>query len=119
MRTRLLKFTVAAAASFMVIFGVTVPRASAAEASPDSTAATSKKAIRAENHALGRSVRHSLTKVKGLDSSHINVLARGSTVTLEGSVPDQSQIDTAQAAAAKVAGVQRVDNRLTIYEPGN
>ncbi|MDR5817259.1 MULTISPECIES: BON domain-containing protein [unclassified Caballeronia] len=119
MRTRMLNLTVAAAASFMFIFTVTLPRATAAEASPDSTAATSKKAIRAENRALGRSVRHSLTQAKGLDSSHINVLARGSTVTLEGSVPDQSQIDTAQAAAAKVAGVQRVDNRLTIYEPGN
>ncbi|AQH02527.1 transporter [Burkholderia sp. KK1] len=118
MRIRTSSFTVAAAASLMVLSAVTIPQASAADSSSDSTAA-SKKTVRTENRALSHSVRQSLTKVPGLDSSHINVLARGGTITLAGYAPDQSQIDSAQTAASKVAGVQRVDNRLTVLEPGN
>ncbi|SAL45022.1 lipoprotein [Caballeronia cordobensis] len=119
MRIRMSSITVAAAASLMFLSAVTIPRASAADSSSDSTAAGSKKTVRTENRALSHSVRQSLTKVPGLDSSHINVLARGGTITLAGYAPDQSQIDSAQTAASKVAGVQRVDNRLTVLEPGN
>ncbi|WP_250475357.1 BON domain-containing protein [Caballeronia sp. GAFFF1] len=93
--------------------------ASAENSTSVSSEGNSKAAARAENRALGHAVRRSLTKVKGLDSSRINVLAHGSTVTLAGSAPDQSQITSAAAAAAKVSGVSRVDNRLAINEPGH
>jgi osmotically-inducible protein OsmY len=92
---------------------------SAADPSSARTDSTSRKQAHANNRALSHAVRQSLTKAKELDSSHINVLARGKTVTLTGSAPDRSQIETAQTVAADVAGVGRVDNRLTVAEAGN
>ena len=90
-------------------------------ADPSSTSAdpATRKQARGNNHALEHAVRQSFSHVKGLDSSGINVIARGDTITLAGSAPDQSQIESAVAAASKVSGVSRVDNRLTIEEPGH
>ncbi|MFM0008096.1 BON domain-containing protein [Paraburkholderia dipogonis] len=118
MQTRALILTMAAVTAFTVPLAG-VRSASAADSSSVSTDASSKKQIRANNRALSHAVRQSLTKVKGLDSSRINVLTRGSTITLAGSAPDQSQIESAANAAGKVGGVSHVDNRLTVYEPGN
>jgi osmotically-inducible protein OsmY len=39
-------------------------------------------------------------------------------VTLEGTVPDSSQVDKATQVAQGVAGVSSVKNALTIKEPG-
>ena len=119
MQSRAIILTVAAATAFTATSLIGVGTAWAADSSAASAGGTSKKQMRAENRALSHAVRQSLTKVKGLNSSHINVLAHGSTVTLAGTAPDQSQIDSAQAAASKVAGVSHVNNELTVSEPGN
>lgn len=112
MQTRTFVFTMAAVTALIATSLAETQTASAADT-------VSKKEAHSNNHVLSHTVRQSLTKVKGLDSSRIHVLARGSTVTLEGTAPDQSQIDSAASAAAKVAGVSHVDNRLAINEPGN
>lgn len=89
------------------------------DTSTTSTGVLSKKAMRAQNRALERSVRHSFNKTKGLNESAINVIARGGNVTLEGTVPDENQIELAGSAASAAQGVNHVDNRITIREPGN
>jgi hyperosmotically inducible periplasmic protein len=118
MHTRASILAVATVTAFATAAFAGIQSASAADAA-SSTAAPTKKETRAHNRALSRAVRKSLTQVKGLDSSRINVIARGSSVTLAGSVPEQPQIDAAGAAAAKVSGVSHVDNRLTIAVPGH
>jgi hyperosmotically inducible protein len=91
--------------------------------SDDTSTATSgtpsKKEMRAQNRALEKSVRRSINKTKGLSGAGINIIVRGSKVTLEGSVTDQSQIELAGKAASATSGVSHVDNRVTIREPGN
>jgi hyperosmotically inducible periplasmic protein len=77
------------------------------------SAATAKKA----NRALGRKVRSALAKAQGIDVSNVVVRARGGAVTLEGSVPDQSQVDKAATVAQGVAGVSSVSNKLTVVIP--
>ncbi|MEM5325976.1 BON domain-containing protein [Paraburkholderia sp. JHI2823] len=82
------------------------------------TPAASAKSTKAENHALGKKVRAALTKTKDLHAENITVKAHGGTVSLDGTVPDASQIDLATTAAKGVAGVTSVENHLTIKEPG-
>ena len=119
MQTRPLILTLAAVTALNAALLAGARNAAAADSSSVTTEASSKKQIRADNRALSHAVRKSLTKVKGLDSSRISVLARGGIITLAGSAPDQSQIESAGTAAGSVAGVSHVDNRLTVYEPGN
>ena len=119
MQIRASILAITAATALVAASLAALPSASAADSSSAGTDAVSKKQERANNRALSHSVRQSLTHVKGLDSSHINVLARGGSITLEGSVPDPSQIDSAGGATRKVAGVSSVDNRLTVGEAGN
>lgn len=90
----------------------------------DGTAASematpNKKQMRASDRMLARAVRKSLTKVKGLDSSAITVLARDGKVTLDGTVPDESEIPSAVQAATSTQGVTTVDNRLSMREEGH
>jgi hyperosmotically inducible periplasmic protein len=83
-----------------------------------SAAAPSAKSTKAANRALQRSVRKTLSRTKGLSVDNITVRARSGAVTLEGSVPDQPQIDIATKAAQGVAGVTSVSNALTIRPIG-
>ncbi|MFM0220729.1 BON domain-containing protein [Paraburkholderia dipogonis] len=85
---------------------------------PQSTANTSKSAIRAQNRQLSKAVRHALYATKGLTSSNIAVLVKGGVVSLVGTVPDSSQIQLAGDAAKRVPQVQSVDNRLVLEEEG-
>jgi hyperosmotically inducible periplasmic protein len=78
----------------------------------------SAKAIRKANRLLSKQVHRALVKIKGLDSSAIVVIAKGSVITLGGSVPDASQIPLAVSAAQGVQGVSQVHNNLTIKQPG-
>jgi osmotically-inducible protein OsmY len=119
MQLRALILTIAAVTAFSTLSWIGMPRASAADSPAAGSGSASKKEVRAGNRALSHAVRQSLTRVKGLDSSRITVLARGTTITLQGSAPDQSQIESAAGAAAQVSGVKRVDNRLTITEAGH
>lgn len=81
-------------------------------------ASTTKKQMRADNRLLSRAVRHSLTKTKTLNASGIIVLAHDGKVTLDGSVPDASQIQLAANVASATHGVTQVDNRLIVREAG-
>ncbi|BAN27823.1 BON domain-containing protein [Caballeronia insecticola] len=119
MQIRTLILAITAATALVATSLAVMPSASAADSSSGGTDAVSKKQERANNRALSHSVRQSLTHVKGLDSSHINVLAHGGSITLKGTVPDSGQIDSAAGATRKVAGVSSVDNRLTVGEAGN
>lgn len=81
------------------------------------TPGSSAKEIRAADRALQRSVRRALARTRGLDVVNISVRARSGAVVLEGSVPEQSQIDLATHTAQGVAGVDSVKNALVIHVP--
>lgn len=75
--------------------------------------ATSAKKV---DRKLGYSVRKALSKTQGVDVSNIAVRSHGGAVTLEGTVPDQGQIDKAGEVAKGVAGVKSVSNKLTVMQ---
>jgi osmotically-inducible protein OsmY len=79
------------------------------------TQAPSKSSVRKANRALSKKVLQALTK-GGVDSSGVHVLAKGSAVTLTGSVPEAAQIDKAGEIAKQIAGVTSVKNDLTVNE---
>lgn len=88
--------------------------ASQAVASP----ASSPKAMRKANRLLAKSVRQTLVKVKGLDSTNIVVSAKNGDIVVGGSVPDERQIPLAISAAQGVAGVKSVKNAVIIKAQG-
>ncbi len=90
-------------------------KSSDAMAAPATTNAASTKSA---NRALQKSVRKALAKTKGLVTTNITVRARSGAVTLEGSVPEQPQVDLATQTAQGVAGVTSVKNALTIRAIG-
>ena len=79
--------------------------------------ASSGKQMRAADRALQKSVRRALAKTKGLDVINITIRARNGDVVLEGSVPEQSQIDLAMRVAQGVPGVNSVKSALIIRIP--
>jgi hyperosmotically inducible periplasmic protein len=89
-------------------------------AATDTTQAapSSSKATKAANRKLQRDVRRALSKTKNLSVANITVRARSGAVTLEGSVPEQPQVDLATQAAQGVPGVTSVKNALTIRAIG-
>jgi hyperosmotically inducible periplasmic protein len=92
-----------------------------AQASDTGTAtapAMSQPSSKQANRALQKKVRSALAKAKGVTAANISVRARDGAVVLEGTVPEQSQIDKATQVAQGVAGVTSVKNALTIKEPG-
>lgn len=93
-------------------------QSSDAMAASGTMAAPSAKATKAANRALQRKVRKTLSKTKGLSVTNITVRARSGAVTLEGSVPEESQSDLATQAAQGVSGVTSVKNALTIRSIG-
>ena len=86
------------------------PAATSAPANP----AMSAKEAKAANRKLQRAVIHVLGRTKGLSVSNITVRANSGAVTLEGAVPEQSQIELATRAAATVPGVTSVKSALTL-----
>lgn len=113
----LIKWTVAA----FVVLGAAAAYAQTSDtqaAAPAASAAPGAKEMRKANRLLSKQVRRVLVKVKGLDSSAITVVAKGSVVTLGGSVPDASQIPLAVSAAQGVQGVSQVHDSLIIKAPG-
>ncbi|MBB2927467.1 BON domain-containing protein [Paraburkholderia silvatlantica] len=81
------------------------------QASP--TQAQSKQA-KAANRALSHKIRSALAKDKKIDIAKITVRVRDGAVVLQGSVPEQSQIEHATEVAKGVQGVTSVKNALTI-----
>ena len=79
-----------------------------------STASSRTRETKAANRALQKSVRHALSKAKGLSIANIEVRARSGVVTLQGSVPESRQTNLATEVASGVAGVVSVKNLLTV-----
>ena len=75
-------------------------------------------AARKANHQLEMKVRKALDGAK-LDTGNVRVIARGTKVSLEGTVPDASQIPVAGTTAAGVPGVVSVSNALSVQEEGH
>lgn len=110
-----------------VVGGFVVLGTAAAYAQTSDTASTesaalssapSAKETRKANRLLAKQVRRALVRVKDLDSGSVVVIAKGSVVTLGGSVPDAGQIPRAVSAAQGVTGVSEVHNSLTIKARG-
>lgn len=76
------------------------------------------KAAKSADRALAKKVRTTLSKSKDISVSNITVRAKSGAVTLQGSVPEQTQIDKATQIAQNVAGVTSVKNALTIRTVG-
>ena len=82
--------------------------------SPHMTRVAARKA----NHQLEMKVRKAMDSAK-LDTANVRVVARGNKVSLEGTVPDASQIPVAATTAAAVTGVSAVSNMLTVQQEGH
>ncbi|WP_179401995.1 BON domain-containing protein [Burkholderia guangdongensis] len=74
------------------------------------------KAARKANRKLGYAVRKAISKQSGVDVSNLVVRSKGGVVSLQGTMPDTSQIDKAAAAAKTVPGVTSVVNKLTVQQ---
>ena len=92
--------------------GQTAP-ASTGSANAASAGIDAKAAKRA-NRELARQVRTTIAKEKSINAANISVKAKGGAVTLYGTVPAASQIDTATAIAKTVPGVTSVKNQIVI-----
>ncbi|HEV3429105.1 MAG TPA: BON domain-containing protein [Paraburkholderia sp.] len=76
------------------------------------------KSAKAANRALSRKVRAALAKDKDISVANITVRAKDGAVILQGTVPEQGQVDHATDVAKGVAGVTSVKNALTIRPVG-
>lgn len=81
--------------------------------------AASNRNTNRSDSAIVRDVRRAFTRTTNLNSANIRVDARHGTVTLSGTVPQQSQIARAGNAARSVRGVRSVQNRLTVRRHAN
>ncbi|WP_254369036.1 BON domain-containing protein [Paraburkholderia phenazinium] len=108
-----------ALAAAAALVGTTCVNAQTSAGSADNAIQPSKKALRARNFQLEKTVRRALTHTKDLDSAGITVLAKGGVVALDGTVPDNDEIQIANDAAAGVAGVSSVKNNLIMRESGH
>jgi hyperosmotically inducible periplasmic protein len=75
-------------------------------------------AARDANRQLESTVLRTLHHTHGLNASRISVFARDGRVTLQGSVPEQSQTALALRAAQRVHGVRSVQNQLVVRPAG-
>jgi hyperosmotically inducible periplasmic protein len=90
----------------------------AADQSSQQSAKQQYKAVKKADRLQARKVRAALAKAKGISAANILVRSRDGNVTLEGSVPEQSQVDAATTVAQGVAGVKTVKNALTVRPVG-
>ncbi|WP_321944430.1 BON domain-containing protein [Paraburkholderia tropica] len=75
---------------------------------------TTAKTARSADRILAKKVRTALSKTKDIDVANITVRAKTGVVTLQGTVPDQVQIDRAGQVARGVSGVTSVNVLLGI-----
>jgi osmotically-inducible protein OsmY len=104
----------------LMAFGANAQGGGATASTPAASAAPgeSKSAARAANRQLEKKVRRALAHMKGLNASGIAVRARDGAVTLQGWVPEQSQLQLALRTAQGVPGVVSVNDQLTIRPVG-
>lgn len=72
------------------------------------------KAAKSADRALAKKVRTALSRNKNISATNVTVRAKSGVVTLQGSVPEQLQIDQATQVAQSVPGVLSVKNALTV-----
>ncbi|KWC91593.1 phospholipid-binding protein [Burkholderia cepacia] len=110
-------------AVFALIPLFTVATAAVAENTPPASASAvstpSKKELRRANWHTETQVRKALTSTRGLATSDIRVVARANRITLDGTVPDQAQIELAQTAAQTAEPAKSVVNHLSVKEAGH
>lgn len=75
------------------------------------------KSARQANRALRRKVYAALAKHKEIDAGDISITAKDGAVTINGTVPDASQINTVAEVAKGVEGVTSVTSKLTVRRP--
>ncbi|CAB3751992.1 BON domain-containing protein [Paraburkholderia humisilvae] len=94
--------------------------AASADLSTQPSAKQQHKAMKKADRALAHKVRAKLAKAEGISAANIVVRANANTgdVWLEGSVPEQPQVDKATQLAQGVSGVKNVKNDLTIRPVG-
>ncbi|AUT76259.1 BON domain-containing protein [Paraburkholderia hospita] len=91
---------------------------SSSDAMPSSKSASQAATSKSADRALQKRVRAALAKDKGVTVSNITVRARAGAVMLQGTVPDQDEIDRAGDVAKGVTGVTSVKNSLTVRSAG-
>jgi hyperosmotically inducible periplasmic protein len=96
-----------------------LPAYAQSDATSASSAAPTKKEMRAQNRALAKAIRKNFAQAKDLDSTDIFVIPRNGNVSLAGDVPEASQIDLAGKIAAATPGVTHVSNKISLRYPGN
>ena len=119
-----------AMSGFTAAFGVAIALASISAWAQDGTPAGAStgaaltasggmtaKAARQANRVLRRKVYAALAKHKEIDAGDIGIAAKGGAVTISGTVPDASQINTVTEVAKGVAGVTSVTSKLTVQRP--
>ena len=102
----------------LIALGAHAQGGGAVASTPAASAATDASATRAADRQLQKTVRRALAHTKGLAASGIAVRARAGVVTLQGWVPDGSQLQLAQHVAQGVPGVKSVNNQLTVRPVG-
>jgi hyperosmotically inducible periplasmic protein len=109
------KLLTLAGAALLVLMSLDAP-AQSSDAAPSSGLpyASDAKAVKAADRALQKNVIRTLSRTKGLRAATITVRAHNGVVTLEGTVPEQSQVGLATQAAEGVEGVTKVTNALTL-----
>jgi osmotically-inducible protein OsmY len=120
MKTNRVARCIGSALIALMAIGANAQGGSATASTPaaSTTPGESKSAARAANRQLQKKVRRALVHVRGLNASGIAVRARGGAVTLQGWVPEQSQVQLALSTAQGVPGVVSVSNQLTIRPVG-
>lgn len=71
------------------------------------------------NFRLEEAVQKAFDKQKHLNSSDVRVVSRNGVVSLEGTMPDDKQIQRATEVATATPGVKSVTNSLTVREEGH
>lgn len=84
------------------------------EARPAPEKPAAESALAASDQALAARVKSALAAAPGLNTHRIDVTARDGAVTLFGTAETKAQRETAGKAAAAVAGVKSVENKLAI-----
>ena len=73
-----------------------------------------QKTANAADWAMAEQIRFMLTTNRTLATAPIAATVKGSTVTLQGSVPTQKERDKVHAAVAALPGVDKVDDQIQI-----
>jgi hyperosmotically inducible periplasmic protein len=122
MTTRTLRIAGAVLFALASVHALAQPGAGEASAASNETAVAASgsmtaKDIRKANHALRSKVYAAIAKHKEISAGDISVVAKGGTVTLNGTVVDASQINTVTEVAKGVEGVTSVTSKLTVQKP--